>query len=116
MRPQNLPAFQFTAYPKRTANHAMQTARELLDACGAMVTDIKPYSNKLIVFQVNVRSGDWDTFCAGLRESDMDFELPAGHGEARPLGDADGDIFGTISIVASGDDSETANVIPAVPG
>ncbi|PWF42259.1 hypothetical protein C7C56_023025 [Massilia glaciei] len=94
----------------------MQVARKLLDDCGAMVTDIKPYSNKLIVFQVNVRLGDWDGFVAGLRRSDMNFDLPAGPMEPRPLGDADGDVFGTISIVASGADSETSNVIPSVPG
>jgi hypothetical protein len=112
----SVPAFQFTAYPERVTNDAMHGARVLLDACGAMVTDITPYSNKLIVFQVSVRLSDWDTFIKGLFGSDWNFDAPADLWKMRPDADGDGDVFGTVSIIVSGQDEETGNVIPAVPG
>lgn len=110
-----LAAFQLEAYPPASLPDAMQAARDLLEASPAMITDIKRYSNKLVVFQLNVRPADWPEFLSAVTSSPLGVERPAG-APAPEQADQDGDVFGTFSVALRGDGDDTRDLIPAVPG
>ncbi len=112
----HIPAFQLTAYLGLTMADAMQLARERLSDAGAMITDIKRFSNKQIVFQVNVRLEDWEPFLHSLLTSELEVDKPEIRPDLGELADSDGDVFGTLAVVVSGDEYERADHIPDVPG
>lgn len=95
---------------------AMRLARETLSDAGAMVADIKRFSNKQIVFQINVRIGEWERFSHALLASELNLDAPEIRADLAAWADADGDLFGTVSVLVTGDDHERADLIPDVPG
>ena len=112
----HIPAFQLTAYSRLTMADAMQLARGRLSDAGAMITDIKRYSNKQIVFQVNVRLGDWEPFLHSLLTSELTVDKPEIRPDLAAWADSDGDVFGTFTVAVSGDEYERADQIPDIPG
>ena len=96
---------------------AMQLARGILSDAGAMITDIKRFSNKQIVFQVNVRFGDWEPFVHALLTSrELTVDIPEIRPDLAAWADSDGDVFGTVAVAVSGDDDERVDQIPEIPG
>ena len=110
------PAFQLMAYPGLPMADAMQLARAVLDRAGAMVADIQRFSNKQIVFQINVRIGDWSAFLDTMLASELRLDTPQIRGDLAAWADADGDLFGTVSVLAAGGEPERMDVIAQVPG
>ncbi len=63
-----------------------------------------------------MRIGEWEQFLRVLLTSELNVEQPAIRAGLAAWADADGDLFGTVTVVVSGDDHERADVIPDVPG
>lgn len=116
MSTRHLPVFQYTAYSKAPMPVSMELARAMLDEAGAMLTDIKRFSNKQIVFQLNVRLDDWEAFRSTLARSELNVETAPERPNLNSLADEDGDLFGTFTVVMTGDEHERADIIPSVPG
>ncbi|QYF92826.1 hypothetical protein KY495_19220 [Massilia sp. PAMC28688] len=112
----HIPAFQLTAYSRLSMADTMQLARLRLGDAGAMVADIQRFSNKLIVFQLNVRLADWAPFLQTLLTSELNIDEPEIRTDLAAWADGDGDVFGTLAVVVSGDEHERKDQIPAVPG
>lgn len=111
-----IPAFQLTAYPRQAMAASMELGRRTLDDAGAMVTDIQRFSNKQIVFQINVRIGEWAHFLHAVLASELNLDSPELRADLTPWADADGDLMGTVTLVISGDGHERRDQIPHVPG
>ena len=116
MSAKHLPVFQFVAYPNLPMQASMALARKVLDELGAMVIDIKCFSSKQIVFQVNVRLTDWDAFRSGMANSELNVDALGERDDWEKLADEDGDLFGTMLVVIAAGADDRKDLIPSVPG
>ena len=114
-RSKHVPAFQLSAYPPATLPQPMWEARAKLESSAAAIVDIRKYSDKLVVFQLNLRLADWPTFVEYLLRSGLGVEAP-NLGPTPQHANQDGDVFGTLSVSLRSAREEIRDIVPAVPG
>ncbi|MFN5047795.1 MAG: hypothetical protein ACK5F2_06865 [Roseateles sp.] len=116
MKKSNSRLFQVQAHTRLQRFEAVNAARVALSAAGASVTDIRHYSNKSSVFQLLLPSEAWSEMFHLLRESTITIDSVVPGTTDELIKDKDGDINGTLQLLYVGDESETRDEIPAVPG
>lgn len=108
--------FQIQAHTRLARIEALDAARAALAAAGASVTDIRHYSNKSSVFQLLLPVEAWDEMHQALTQAPLRLDSIAPATSHALIRDKDGDISGTLQLLYIGDDAESRDEIPAVPG
>ena len=108
--------FQVQAHTRLQRFEAVNAARIALSTAGASVTDIRHYSNKSSVFQLLLPSEVWHVMFHKLMEASITIDSIVPGTADELIKDKDGDISGTFQLLYIGDESETRDEIPAVPG
>jgi len=108
--------FQVQAHTRLQRLEAVDAARVALSAAGASVTDIRHYSNKSSVFQLLLPSEAWPEMFHALMDATITIDSIVPGTTDELIKDKDGDISGTFQLLYVGDESETRDEIPAVPG
>lgn len=108
--------FQVQAHTKLPRMASVDAARTALSAAGASLTDLKHYSNKASVFQLLLPAETWPGMLDALEGAGLTIDSSSPGSADELIPDKDGDICGTLQLLYLGDDHETRDEVPAVPG
>ena len=95
---------------------AIDAARTAISTAGASVTDIRHYSNKSSVLQLLLSPESWHDLVKSLKEATLAIDSIAPEATDELIRDQDGDISGTLQLLYIGEQPETRDEIPTVPG
>lgn len=108
--------FQVQTHTRLARVDAIDATRTALASAGASVTDIRHYSNKSSVFQLLLPAQAWDELRHALTRASLCIDAIAPASSDELVQDSDGDVCGTLQLLYTGEDRESRDEIPAVPG